>query len=121
MNHTAPVVSGHGRGKLLGYPTFNLIIPKDLTDPYGIYAAWVWINGTRYAGALHFGPIPTFNNDSPTLEVFVLSYKDEEKVSEITFELAGYLREIRHFPTPEALSDQIDKDVLAVRALLHGQ
>jgi riboflavin kinase/FMN adenylyltransferase len=65
-------IRGKGRGKLLGYPTINMKIPVDFDLPDGIYAAWVTIGTTRYGGALHWGPIPTFKEEMKSLEVFVV-------------------------------------------------
>src|SRR3989344_5941092 len=74
MKFTTPVIKGHGRGKTLGFPTFNLQIPADLQHKHGIYAGFVWIDKQKYPGAFHFGPIPVFSDSSPHLEVFVLDY-----------------------------------------------
>ena len=121
MKLTSPVISGHGRGKLLGFPTFNLKIPPELSAKHGIYAAWVWIGGQKYQGALHFGPVPTFKNPRPSLEIFLLDYADEEPVHELTFELVSYLRPIEAFASPEALAQQIAEDVSRIRQLLDSQ
>ena len=115
MNYIAKIVKGHGRGKLLGFPTYNLKIPADLEVSYGIYAGLVWIEGTMYPGAFHYGPVPTFQQTTPTLEVFVLDYAPIEDPQEITFSLVKLLREIQHFSTAKDLEKQIAADVALVR------
>jgi riboflavin kinase/FMN adenylyltransferase len=117
MKYTALVVKGKGRGKLLGFPTFNLEVPRGFDEPFGIYAAWVWIGEEQYSGALHYGPIPTFQEAEPSLEIFVLDYEEEGVVEELVFEVEKYIREIQNFPSQEALHDQIALDVHEVRKL----
>ena len=72
MIYTAHVITGAGRGKGLGFPTVNLEIPPQLTIAEGIYAVDVEVAGARYKGAMHFGPIPVFNDPKPSLEIFIL-------------------------------------------------
>ena len=91
MKFTTQVIKGQGRGKALGYPTFNLKIPVGFKAKLGIYAGSVWVNNKKYLGAFHFGPIPVFNK---------------------------YLRPIRNFPNPAALARRISLDVAQVRATL---
>ena len=116
---TTKQIKGKGRGKLLGYPTINLEVPLgfDLAD--GIYAAWVTINGTRFRGALHWGPIPTFDEEAKSLEVYVLGIGDHElahaDLTAVTVEPVARLRNIGRFATISALMRQIELDVIAVR------
>lgn len=112
------VISGHGRGKLLGFPTLNLTPPPDLNLPHGIYAGWVAINSTLAKGAFHFGPVPTFNQPEPTLEVFVLDQKLTTTPPNLSFTLAQYLRPIKQFDNPKSLVTQIKLDVHHTQKLL---
>jgi len=108
-------VKGKGRGKLLGFPTINMEIPPDFKLPEGIYAVKVFISGQEFIGALHFGPVPTFNEKAQALEVFLINtsaYKLPETINlDIEVETIKYLRVIRDFPTEQALVEQINKDV----------
>lgn len=118
MKYTCKVIKGKGRGKKVGFPTFNLEIPANFSEKNGIYACWTWIKRKKYMGALHFGPIPTFNDKDKSLEVYILDYKDSRKFSAIQFELVKYLRPIKSYSTVSALNNQIAKDVSLVRKLL---
>lgn len=117
MRFTTDIISGKGRGKLLGFPTFNLKIPADLKIKEGIYAARVMLENKEYKGALHFGPIPAFKDPARSLEVFVLDYTRDSTPQTLSFEILDYLRPIQNFATPQALSAQIAKDVEAVRRI----
>ena len=116
--YTCTVISGHGRGKDLGYPTLNLTIPDEFLYDPGIYAAWIWVEGIAYRGALHYGPIPVFQEDKWSLEVFLLDYEEAVRPIEVQLEMTEYLRPIENFPTLEAMQAQIHQDVRAVYALL---
>ena len=118
MKITAPTVKGHGRGKLLGYPTFNLEIPQNFDLKHGIYACWVWIDDKRYMGAMHFGPVPTYDQTNTSLEIFLLDYSDDRHLDELTFETQEYLRPVKHFQHNNQLTNQIRKDVYQVEMIL---
>ncbi|OGY15791.1 MAG: hypothetical protein A2784_01570 [Candidatus Chisholmbacteria bacterium RIFCSPHIGHO2_01_FULL_48_12] len=117
MKFTTPVIRGRGRGKILGFPTLNLQIPPALAVKPGIYAGWVWIDGKKYLGAFHYGPIPVFSDPSPHLEVFVLDYSSDHPITLLTFELLHYLRPIRNFKNPASLARRISLDVLKTKQL----
>ena len=119
MKFTTPVIKGQGRGKTLGYPTFNLEIPPNFNAEPGIYAGWAWLRQKKYPGAFHFGPIPVFSDPRPHLEVFVLDFNESVTPSKLTFELIHYLRPIRNFKNPASLARQISRDVTQTRAMLH--
>ncbi len=121
MKYTASVIKGKGRGKGIGFPTFNLEIPPGFNLETGIYACWVWIENVQHKGAMHFGPIPTFNETAPSLEIFVLDFSPNPLiplVTSITFSPVKFLRPIRSFNSPEALSQQITKDVALIQQFL---
>ena len=117
MKYTTAVISGQGRGKTLGFPTFNLQIPIAFTAKPGIYAGRVWIQGQSYLGAFHFGPIPVFAQSQTRLEVFVLDYDHPGPISTLSFELVHYLRPVKNFTSPAALTRQISRDVQKTQKL----
>jgi riboflavin kinase/FMN adenylyltransferase len=116
---TAKQIKGKGRGKFLGYPTINLEVPVGFDLAEGVYAAWVTINGTKFRGALHWGPIPTFDEAAKSLEVYVLGVGDHElshaDLSAVTVEPIARLRSVSKFATIAALTQQIELDIIAVR------
>ncbi|MCR4328356.1 MAG: riboflavin kinase [Patescibacteria group bacterium] len=116
--YTACVISGSQNGQKIGFPTLNLVIPKNFTEPHGIYAGWVYINTVRYRGAFHYGPIPVFQKKDSSLEVFVLDANLTSPPAQISFELVGKIRAIENFTDTDALKEQITQDVSAVRIIL---
>lgn len=121
MKFSSIQIRGKGRGKLLGFPTINLDIPKDFKLIEGIYAVKVFIKGQEFLGALHFGPIPTFSERDKTLEVFLVDVSPDDlpKTSGLNIEIETikYLRAVQNFPDQDALAKQIGADVLETRKL----
>lgn len=115
-------IKGQGRGHQIGFPTINLEIPSDLVLDEGVYASWVTINDVPYKGALHYGAIPTFDQEDRSIEVFLLDETDETIPNThgvvIEVDIVEYIREVKKFSDSFILSDQIAKDVSRVRSIL---
>ncbi len=121
-------IEGKGRGKLIGYPTINLEIPEEFTLKEGIWAVWVVIRGLpaqagkKYQGALHFGPVPTFDEEAKSLEVFLLDTSEGDlagiEKEDIELVPVARLRDVLNFDTTEALTAQIARDVEDTRRVL---
>lgn len=123
MKITSHQVKGKGRGKVIGFPTINLVIPAGFLLEDGIYAAWVTIRDKKYKGALHFGPIPTFDEAAKSLEVFLLDAAEEELIGAeneaITLDTVQKIRDIMKFDATGELTEQIKRDILVIDAILH--
>ncbi|MCE9517452.1 riboflavin kinase [Candidatus Nomurabacteria bacterium] len=115
-------VKGQGRGHAIGFPTINLIIPTNFEMDYGIYAVWVVINDITFKGALHYGPVPTFNQNVPSMEVYLLDVTDDTVPNtedvEIEIDTVQYLRLVKTFDDVEDLMNQIAEDVQMVSSIL---
>ncbi len=115
-------IKGKNRGKPMGFPTINLKIPINFELEDGIYAAKVNIENKVFVGALHYGPVPTFNEEKKSLEVYLIGLNDnelknlfDEKI--IKVEIVKYLRPVIKFKSKEELIKQIDEDVKQIKAL----
>jgi riboflavin kinase / FMN adenylyltransferase len=118
---TSRQVKGKGRGKLLGFPTINLDIPENFELEDGIYAVAVLIAGQKFIGALHYGPIPTFDETQRTLEVFLIDLSPEavpetENI-DIEIETKELLRPVLNFKNERELTKQISEDVLKTKQI----
>ncbi len=122
MHFTSIHITGKGRGKGIGFPTINLKIPENFDLKDGVYATKVHIEGQSFIGAMHYGPIPVYNETAKSLEVFLLDvdFKQvpETENKKIDVEVKNYIREIRTFSSPIELSRQIAKDVEDIRRLI---
>jgi riboflavin kinase / FMN adenylyltransferase len=121
------VVRGAGRGRTIGVPTINLAPPdpRKLLPPDGVYAVWVTVgqratgNGQRYGGMMNQGPRPTFAEHGRTLEVHLFDFAGELYGETVRVEWVERLRDVRAFPSREALVAQLERDRQAARASLN--
>lgn len=116
-------VSGKGRGKPMGFPTINLVIPEGFKLKNGIYAVKVTIENKNFKGALHYGPVPTFGELQKSLEVYLIEAKqaDYELLENldgkiIKVEIIKFLRDIIKFRLIEDLVRQIGEDVRQIKS-----
>lgn len=125
MKFTTRQIPGRGRGKFLGFPTINMEIPAHFDLEEGIYAVWVTIEKKKFPGALHYGPIPTFGENQKSLEVFLMDATEKQvhslNTKSIQVAPIRFIREVRSFPSSEALVRQMQKDIVAVRAAFLAQ
>ena len=111
MKFTSRTKPGYGRGKEIGLPTVNLEIPEDFKLEYGIYAAWVLSIQGPLMALVHYGPVPTFDQNLPSLEVHVIEpFHLEDVAEELTVEIISYVRAIRQFEEVQGLLNQIVLD-----------
>jgi len=113
-----PVVSGHGRGRQLGYPTANLAPPPAVVLPAdGIYAVRVEAGGRLHDGMMHLGPAPTFDIAQPRLEVHLFDFRGELLGKTIRIHFVSFLREVLRFDSADQLVAQIKADEQNARTI----
>ena len=114
------VVTGHGRGKGLGYPTANLRTwPRLLLPGQGIYVGVAEHLGRRYRTALDVGTNPTFGVEPLHVEAFLLDYEGADLPGEpLSIEFWARLRDEERYEDIEALVEAIEDDVAQARDLV---
>lgn len=116
------VVHGAHRGRVLGFPTINLAPSEQILPPEGVYAAKTLLqNGESHLSAANIGTQPTFDGRELRVETFMLDF-DAPALLGQRVEICFYkkIRGEERFPDPEALTEQIRKDVEAVREYFHS-
>jgi riboflavin kinase/FMN adenylyltransferase len=110
------VVHGDERGRELGFPTANLIPDEALACPgHGVYACLA----DGRPSAVSIGVRPTFKTGRGELiEAFILDFDGDLYASRLRLEFLERLRGERRFATPEALVEQMHRDVERTRELL---
>ena len=116
------VVSGHQRGRELGYPTANLANPVEGFVPAdGVYASWLVVDGERYVAATSIGTNPTFADvDHRVIESHAIGARLDLYGKTVEVEFVDYIRPMNKFPDMEALSRQMDADAQAISDLLRS-
>ena len=125
------VVHGDHRGRLLGFPTANLIPPAHKLIPAnGVYAVRVSVPGREsmagdlstgshvYKGAANIGVRPTFNGNERIVEAHLLDVQPDLYDIRITIDFIAHLRSEQRFSGIDALKAQIATDAQQARQIL---
>ena len=113
---TGTVVGGEHIGRTIGFPTAN-IHPDDsskLIPANGVYAVDVWSQAgdiNRERAMLNIGTRPTFNGTATTIEVHIPHFAGNLYGSTLSIAFLRKIREERKFDSPEALVEQLNKDL----------
>ncbi|MBQ3788856.1 MAG: riboflavin biosynthesis protein RibF [Bacteroidales bacterium] len=110
---TGAVQHGRGVGHTLGFPTANIDLSqtRKMLPKEGVYA----VKLSTHVGMANLGAAPTFGIDQPTLEVHLLDFHGDLYGQTVNVEFLHRLRDIEHFSTPEALQQQLQKDLEQTR------
>ena len=112
------VVTGHGRGKGLGFPTANVVTDHELLPADGVYAVKVRLAGRLLDGACNIGTKPTFGDGERTVEVFLFDFAGELYGRTLRIFFIERLRGEMTHPDPDSLRQAIRQDVAACRRIL---
>lgn len=110
---TGAVQHGRGVGHTLGFPTANIDLSqtRKMLPKEGVYA----VKLSTLVGMANLGAAPTFGIDKPTLEVHLLDFEGDLYGQTAEVQFVKRLRDIEHFSTPEALQQQLQKDLEQTR------
>jgi riboflavin kinase/FMN adenylyltransferase len=112
------IVGGDRRGRELGFPTANLVPDDRLVCPgHGVYACRARIgDGAPLGAAVNVGVRPTFETGRGLLvEAYLLDFEGDIYGRELRIEFLRRLRGERAFESPEALVEQMERDVEEAR------
>jgi riboflavin kinase/FMN adenylyltransferase len=115
------VVTGHGRGRGLGYPTANLRTgPRLLLPGQGIYAGIAEHGGRRYRAAIDCGTNPTFGVEPLHVEAFLLGFEGDLPGEPLSIEFWARLRDEIRYDSSDGLIAAIEADVVRTQELVPG-
>jgi len=131
------VVRGDQRGRTLGFPTANVAPETEVLPGHGVYAGRVRLldeppeggahpteapaaaRGACFGAVTNVGRRPTFKPDDPPLaETHLLDFRGDLYGRRIEVAFESRLRDERRFAGPEALREQIARDVAEARRRL---
>lgn len=120
------VVQGSGRGRLLGFPTANVLLRSYVLPPQGVYAVRVHAFDRAHVrlgkpahfvgnGVMNLGVRPTFGPGPAVCEVHIMGFSGKLLGRSLILSLLKRLRDERRFPDAQALAAQIRRDILQAR------
>lgn len=107
---------GNKRGRTIGYPTLNLLMPDNIAVAKGVYAVQIKGLGDEIlTGVASLGKNPTVAGHEMRLETYVFDYKKDTYGQYICVQLDKFLRGEEKFDSVEIMKQQIDKDATIAR------
>lgn len=108
---------GRGYGSKYTVPTINLSRYEELVPKYGVYITCTRIAEECFDSVTNVGNRPTFGADSFAIETHLLNFHPIELTAETEVEIhfLERLRDEIKFSSPDALREQIGKDVKSAK------
>ena len=112
------VSHAHGRGGTFGFPTANIPFDSSRLAPApGVYATKVTVEGKVFLGGTNVGTKPTFGDEKPSIETFILDFDGDIYGKNIKLAFYQRLRGISDFGSAEGLAAQLERDVAHIREI----
>lgn len=109
------VIVGKGEGRLLGYPTANIVLKNSVGS--GVYAGWVSFldqKGVQFPerkpSAIYVG------SNRNLLEAHILDFSEDIYGKTIAVRMLQKIRDPMRFSSVDFLKDQIDRDIQKIRS-----
>ena len=116
------VIHGQKRGRLMGFPTANLLMQRKNTPIRGVFAVTMrGLSELPLPGVANVGVRPTLAGDETVLlETHLLDFNGDLYGKRVEVEFHHKLREERRFSGIQELRTQIEKDITAARNYFAG-
>jgi riboflavin kinase/FMN adenylyltransferase len=108
--------AGAGRGRTILFPTLNLVPEQELRPKLGVYATESVVGGKTYASVTNVGTRPTFDGTGVTVESHLLAFNENLATGRMEVKFCARIRDERKFSGPDALREQIARDVEEARS-----
>jgi len=121
---TGEVLHGDKRGRLLGFPTANLVPTAEgiglmCTPARGVYLSSATVEGRTFASITNVGVKPTVSqNNQLTVETHLLDFDGDLYGKQLAVEFRDRLRGEQKFNSLDELTQQIRKDINIARERL---
>ena len=116
---TAEIVHGQHLARELGFRTINQLIPYGKVVPrYGVYVSRITIGNRIYHGISNIGMRPTVGGTLLCAETHIFDFSDDLYGQALTVSLLHFLRPETRFSSLEALTAQVNADILSAQAWL---
>jgi len=113
------VVQGSKIGRLIGYPTANILVNNEILPKLGVYVSRLTLNGVKYDSVANIGIRPTLHDEMKDIKVeaFVFNFNEDLYGEEVELELLEYLRPEAKLDSFEELKSVIEADCQAAKKI----
>jgi len=110
------IKTGTGQGRKLVVPTLNLSTEQECLPANGVYATETTVDGKKYRSATNIGVRPTFDGQRLAIESHLFDFSENLTSGAMEVRFWKRLRDEKKFPGPEALRDQVLRDISEAHA-----
>jgi riboflavin kinase/FMN adenylyltransferase len=111
---------GDGRGRTILFPTLNLIPEQELLPKHGVYATECVAGGNTHFSVTNVGTRPTFDGQAVTVESHLFGFREQLTSGPMQIRFYARLRDEMKFSGPQALREQIARDIAAAEQYFAG-
>jgi riboflavin kinase/FMN adenylyltransferase len=104
------VVPGEGRGRILGYPTANLLPDFEFYLKPGVYAGKVTVSEENRPALLYVGTAPTFGGKVLRYEIYIPEFHGNLYGKNVIFFIEEIIRDEKKFKSREEIIRQLSAD-----------
>src|ERR1700735_5060775 len=109
---------GTGKGRELVVPTLNLVTEQETLPKIGVYATATAIGPKIYWSVTNVGVRPTFNGQRLAIESHLFDFAEQLTSGKMEVIFLKRLRDEQKFSGPEALREQVLKDIEQARSVV---
>jgi riboflavin kinase/FMN adenylyltransferase len=103
--------TGTGQGRKLVVPTLNLATEQETVPKTGVYVTETVLSGGTYRSVTNVGVRPTFDGKRLAIESHLFDFAESLIAGPMKVRLLERLRDEQKFSGPEALREQVLKDI----------
>ena len=115
------VAHGDKRGRIIGFPTANIYLHRNVTPILGVYVVKVYgLPGGPVQGVANVGNRPTFDGTRTLLEIHLFDFDQDIYGHYVRVDFMHKLRDEKRFDSFELLKEQIFKDAENAKLYFHN-
>jgi riboflavin kinase/FMN adenylyltransferase len=118
---TGDIRAGAGRGRKLNLHTLNIVPEQECLPARGVYITETLLEAGAYLSATNVGVRPTFDASGLMVESHLLDFSRMVRRGRLEVRFHERLRAEKKFPSPQALRQQIGRDVERTRRFFAHQ
>ncbi len=111
------VVTGHQRGRDLGFPTANISSRTEVLPADGIYATLLHLGERTLLSVSSVGLNPTFGAGPRTIESHILNFHEDIYGAHVKLAFVKKIRDEKKFASTDELANQIRGDVASAQVI----